>query len=137
MVHRKNKEIANNCSSQPAGQTRDQQRANANSRLSTQRAEERAEQAASARDADPMNQQYKRIKLTQEYLSVISSQNAAIGSQLKMYSDHRESYVKTMGEEEYDKKIANLLGQLPNPDVSNLFAADGPNSPHGSAGSSE
>jgi hypothetical protein len=117
MVHRTNKEIATDCASQEAGQTRVEQRANAHKRLLTQQAED----AASARDADPMNQQYKRIKLTQAHLDVISAQNSSIAAQLKLYNDNRDSYIKVMSEDQYNKVITDLLAKLPNPDVSNLF----------------
>jgi poly-D-alanine transfer protein DltD len=126
MVHRNSKEISPLCTTQPRGQTRNEQRNNSSNRL----AERRAEEIAQARDADPLNRKYKRIKLTQEALSVVSAQNKVIGDQLKMFSENKEAFISIHSPEEYNEHVTKMLKKLPNPDIiSDLFDDEEPASP--------
>ncbi len=121
MVHRNSKEIAPMCTTQARGQTRNEQRNNSRNHL----AESRAEEIAQAREADPLNRKYKRIKLTQEALSVVSAQNKVIGDQLKMFSENKEAFISINSEAEYNEMVTKMLKKLPNPDIiSDLFDDD-------------
>ena len=117
MVHRKNKEIANDCSSQPAGATRNEIRANARTALNAARAQE----SAAARETDPEFRMFKRIKLNKTQMEIISSQSDVISLQLKLFQENKETFIAQNGEDAFNRKITALLDKLPNP-VVNLMA---------------
>ena len=50
-------------------------------------------------------------------MSVIKSENEVGFSQLRVYNENKESFVRAMGEEAYNNKLMELLDKLPNPRV--------------------
>jgi hypothetical protein len=128
MVHRKNKEIANDCSSQPAGATRDAIRANARASLSAARAQE----SAAGRESDPEFRMFKRIKLNKTQMEIISSQSDVISLQLKLFQENKETFVAKNGEDAFNEKITALLEKLPDPVVNVLEEHEEPQQPNGS-----
>ena len=111
MVHRKNKEIANDCSSQPAGATRNAIRANARANLDTARAQE----SSAKRDMDTEYYQYKRIRLNKTQMEIITSQSDVISLQLRLFQENKETFVARNGEYAFNEKITTLLDKLPDP----------------------
>ena len=110
MVHRKNKEIANDCSSQPAGATRNAIRANARANLDTARAQE----SSAKRDMDTEYYQYKRIRLNKTQMEIITSQSDVI-SLLRLFQENKETFVARNGIYVFNEKITTLLDKLPDP----------------------
>ena len=113
MVHRKNKEMANDCSSQPAGATRNDIRAKSRADLNTARDQE----SSIARETDPEFRMFKRIKLNKTQMEIISSQSDVISLQLKLFQENKETFVAKNGEDAFNERITALLDKLPNPVV--------------------
>ena len=55
-------------------------------------------------------------------MSVIKSEKEVVLSQLRVYHENKESFVRAMGEEAHDNKIMELLEKLPNTYVNDVDA---------------
>jgi len=97
------------------GVTRDMQRENAAERDQVECVVARNNRRRNEYDDDSKAQ--KRICKKISEMSVIKSENEVFLSQLRVYNESKESFVRAMGEEAYDNKIMELLEKLPNPRV--------------------
>ena len=113
MVHRKNKEICNNCTQQAAGQPQAAQRDKSNARLASARAAE----TAASNDMDPDYQMHKQIRLSHGKMAIIKTQTDVVSLQLDLFMKHKNSFIEEYGLDAYNKKLVSLLGKLPDPDV--------------------
>lgn len=122
MVHRTNKEISAFVGQLSPGVTRDTQRENAAERVRVERVVARNNRRRNEYDDD--SKAKKRIRNKIGEMSVIKSENEVVLSQLRVYNENKESFVRAMGEEAYDNKIMELLEKLPNPRVNDDEAVD-------------
>ena len=76
---------------------------------------------------DDESKAQKRISNKIGEMSVIKSENEVVLSQLHVYNENKESFVRAMGEEAYDNKIMELLEKLPNPHVDGAVDDSAPN----------
>jgi hypothetical protein len=74
-----------------------------------------------ARDNDEEDVTHKRLRNNIGKMSVIKSQNDVVSVQLHLYNENREA---TIGEDAYNRKIIDLLNNLPDPSVVNNQASD-------------
>jgi len=111
MVHRCNKDIATNCSSLVAGQTREIQRNNTAARV----AEDRAEARKARKRKEDRDDKEGKMRAELCKASVIQTRTEIIVTQLQTYRDYKSSFITEMGQEAYDKKILELLKKMPDP----------------------
>ena len=111
MVHRTNKEIATQCSSLPAGSTREVQRNNAAARVAAERSAARKERKK--RENEDITGQ--RIRNSMGQTSLIKSRNELVMTQIRMYNENKDAFVATMGQDAFNAKIMELLNKLPDP----------------------
>jgi thymidine kinase len=123
MVHRTNKELATQCSSLPAGQSREIQRSKATAQVDTERAD--ARKARKRQDKDDVR--VRRIRANIGETSLIKSRNDLVATQLQLYNNNKSSFVAAMGVEAYDNKIIELLSKLPDPEKVQIGCAAGDN----------
>jgi len=97
------------------GLTRDTQRENAAERVLVLRVVARNNQRRNEYEDESKAQ--KRIRNKKGEMSVIKSENEVVLSQLCVYKENKESFVRAMGEEAYNNQIMELLEKLPNPRV--------------------
>jgi hypothetical protein len=120
MVHRTNKELATQCSSLPAGQSREIQRSKETAQVAAERAE--ARKARKRQDKDDVR--VRRIRANIGETSLIKSRNDLVATQLQLYNNNKSSFVAAMGEEAYDNKIIELLSKRPGPEKVPIGCAD-------------
>ena len=113
MVHRQNKELVNDCTAAPPGQTRETQRRSAQSRLVNDRSQDRAAIAATAQDNDPDLRLQKKMRLSIAQMSVIKAQSDVVSMQIKLLNENKDSYVSRHGADKWQRKITDLLDKLP------------------------
>ena len=111
MVHRMNKEIATQCSSLPAGSTREVQQKNAAARVAAERSAARKERKK--QESEDITGQ--RIHNSMGQTSLIKSRNELVMTQIRMYNENKDAFVATMGQEAFNAKIIELLNKLPDP----------------------
>ena len=57
-------------------------------------------------------------------MHLIKSENEVVLSQLHVYNENKESFVRAIGEEAYNNKIMEQMEKLPNPHVNDVYAAN-------------
>jgi uncharacterized membrane protein YgaE (UPF0421/DUF939 family) len=92
------------------------QRRNAAARIQSERDDASKARKKSAADNDDDEVQ-KKARRTYAEMSMIKSQSDLVSEQLRLYREHKESYVTIMGEEKYHKTILDILKKLPDADV--------------------
>ena len=102
--------------------TRDTQCENAAERVRVERVVAQNNRRRNEYDDDSKAQ--KRIRNKIGEMSVIKSENEVVLSQLHVYNENKESFVRAMGEEAYNNKIMELLEKLPNSLVNDDDAVD-------------
>ena len=112
-VHRQDKEVCSDCTAQPSGLTRLEQRAAAARDTAAVRAEARAADRAAERATDPYYHEEKKARLTYLNLSLVEKQSESVSKNLAMFERFKESFIRLNGEEAYDEKVNELLSQLP------------------------
>ena len=125
-VHRKNKEIAVECTSQPADQTRNQQRETTAQLLSAVRDNERAAVKRTEREADPCFHREKKLRLMIVNTSILEKQNDMISKQLALFTQNEAAFVRLQGQPSFDNKLNELPGKLPDPVQAMLFDDSNP-----------
>ena len=119
LCHRHSKDISRTCSTQAAGQTRTQQRAQTAANIAARREEYRALQRDSL---DEFQQQAKRMKfevarvqIRSKQTDILSKQTENISNQLQLLERMKDIIVASKGVEFYNNKVVALIEQLPNP----------------------
>jgi len=56
--------------------------------------------------------------------SLIKLRNDLVATQLQLYNNNKESFIAALGQEAYDKKIIELLNELPDPEQVPIGCAD-------------
>lgn len=111
MVHRKNKEIVNDCSSQPAGATRNEIRSNARANLNAARKRD----SSALAEEDPAYQVFKRIKLNKTQSDIAKSQTETISLQIRLFQENKQTYIDEHGVDAYNRKVNTLIDKFPDP----------------------
>ena len=114
-VHRKNKEIAVDCTAAPPGQSRNEQRAASATDTATARAEARAASRIAERDLDPYYHREKKLRLMVVNVAILEKQSNMISKHLAMLTQGKESFLQEHSQAEYDSKVNKLLKALPDP----------------------
>jgi len=110
-VHRNSKEISRDCTSEAPGVTRTTQRQMAGAR----NAVARATAVKEAQQGDALYQAEKRLRVEVVRQAIDQRQTEQIEKQLELYSKYKDSYILSIGEESYHKKVTELLAMLKPP----------------------
>ena len=110
MVHCSSKEISVQVTTLPPGQSREVQCNNAAGRVANER-----EMAKKVRKRDSDHEAVKKIQNSIRQMSMIKAQNEAVSTQLHLKNENKDAFIAALGEDGYNKKVVELLKNLPDP----------------------
>ena len=113
VVHKDNKDIATNATKLPAGSTRIEQRLKKSKQLQDERNTGNVMSASNLSVTMSIDDELNSARVSGMMSQIQQNKITAISAQIKMLRENENLYVSSIGQDEFDKQIVNLICQLP------------------------
>ena len=113
VVHKDNKDIATNATKLPAGSTRIEQRLKKSKQLQDERNTGKVMSASNLSVTMSIDDELNSARVSGMMSQIQQNKITAILAQIKILQENENLYVSSIGQDEFDKQIVNLIRQLP------------------------
>ena len=114
VIHYNNKDILTNATKLPAGSTRVKQRIKESKQLHDERSTAKVSSASSNLSVTmSIDDELNGARVSGMKSQIQQNKIIAISNQIKILQENKNLYVSSIGQDEFDKQIVNLIRQLP------------------------
>jgi hypothetical protein len=113
VVHKDNKDISTNATKLPAGSTNDEQRLKQSKQLHDERSTAKVSSASNLSVTMSIDDELNSARVSGMMSQIQQNKITAISAQIKILRENENLYVSSIGQDEFDQQIVNLIRQLP------------------------